>query len=319
MESIVVRPLTGQVAFRAVSATDSEERCAEALERGAPVVFFQAVPPRGAIENPGARVVWIPMWDQAKDYPQGWWDELPKWIRIVAFSDAVAARACAAGLPVLHLRYFEDPATHDPASWDGGRVALYWNRSGLVGPRFLRRLCDTLDIELLLFRSATDPGTPAEATYALPERLGDTEVRELMGFMPREKYLEMARPANVFLAPRMCEGVGMTFLEALARGCAVFAYDGPTMNEYITHGEDGFLLKTRRRRSMPMRVVRRQLRRLRRIRGRFEHPVSDDQDWPALSALDLAGLGGEARKRHEAGYEEWQRGIPEYARFILDW
>ena len=61
----------------------------------------------------------------------------------------------------------------------------------------------------------------------------------------RQDYLKYLNQANIFIAPRAAEGVGLSFVEALARGCAVFAYDAPTMNEYITHKADGFLFKER--------------------------------------------------------------------------
>ncbi|MBN1440312.1 MAG: glycosyltransferase [Anaerolineales bacterium] len=88
------------------------------------------------------------------------------------------------------------------------------------------------------------------------------------------------------------EGVGLTFLEALGRGCAVFAYDAPTMSEYIAHGENGFLLR-RRGRSLWSRAAAALERRLGSVPP---HPVSGRQDWGALRRLDLRRLGDEARR-----------------------
>jgi glycosyltransferase involved in cell wall biosynthesis len=45
----------------------------------------------------------------------------------------------------------------------------------------------------------------------------------------------------IFIAPRDYEGIGLSFLEAMAMGKAVIAVDNPTMNEYIADGETGYL------------------------------------------------------------------------------
>ena len=49
--------------------------------------------------------------------------------------------------------------------------------------------------------------------------------------------------AAFYIAPRVQEGIGMSFLEAMARGRCVVAADHPTMNEYIEHGKTGFLFQ----------------------------------------------------------------------------
>jgi len=58
-------------------------------QKNKPVVFFQLPPPKELMSNPDMRIVWIPMWDQAYGYDLGWWQKLPKNLRIVAFSDQI--------------------------------------------------------------------------------------------------------------------------------------------------------------------------------------------------------------------------------------
>ena len=45
----------------------------------------------------------------------------------------------------------------------------------------------------------------------------------------------------LYIAPRIYEGIGMSFLKAMALGRCVIAVDNPTMNEYIQHGNTGLL------------------------------------------------------------------------------
>lgn len=288
-----------------------------------PLVFCQLPPPPELLADPQVRSVWLPMWDHARGYSQKWWNALPKSLRIVAFSGAVAHRARAAGLPTLRLRYFKDPNAFEPARWDSGRVLLYWNRTGMIGPQFLEKLCAVLKINKLMFRDQIDPLISEQAAYGLPARLGRTVVEELPGFMPRVEYVRALEQANVFVAPRLYEGVGMTFLEALARGCAVFGFDAPTMNEYIVHSEDGYLLRASAKYEFLLQISRFMKRRLLRLgigkRTSFEYPVIECQDWHTIEALDLEKLGRTARQCHQIGFAEWQKSIPEYARFVLEW
>lgn len=46
---------------------------------------------------------------------------------------------------------------------------------------------------------------------------------------------------DIYIAPREYEGIGMSFLEAMAMGKAVIALNNPTMNEYIVNNQTGYL------------------------------------------------------------------------------
>ena len=70
-------------------------------------------------------------------------------------------------------------------------------------------------------------------------------VRTSEWFQSKSDYEAALENALVFFAPRPVEGIGFSFLEAMARGCCVVASDSPTMNEYITHGETGLLYNPR--------------------------------------------------------------------------
>jgi hypothetical protein len=292
-----------------------------------PVIFFQSPPPENILHNPGARLVWIPMWDQAQAYDQSWWNGLPKNLRVVAFSKVILEKACEAGLSTLFLRFYDNPLDYEPARWNGDRILLYWNRTGLLGPEFLRRFCAELEIDCLFFVDRIDPLIPASADYRLPARLGKTEVHFIKqpDFLPRQEYLRFVNKTNIFIAPRPREGIGLTLLEAMGRGCAVFGYNAPTMNEYIQHRENGYLMPAyqpsginRLRvasghfawRLPPLRLFRRR---------HFERLLTHLQDWDEIRQLDLRKLGEAAIRTHRAGYKEWLDKIPEYARFIMDW
>jgi glycosyltransferase involved in cell wall biosynthesis len=262
------------------------------------------------------------MWDEARTYDEAVWAAVPRAVRIVAYSRAVANLTTAMGFPTLTLQYFLDPGLVQPASWSDGPVLYYWNRTGLFDPGFLAKLCRSLGATRLLFRGQLDPRISSNASYQLPSRLGSAAVTEVAATLGRDEYLRVISSANVFLAPRASEGVGLMLVEALARGQAAFACDAPAMNEYIAHGEDGVLLRL----APPSNVAGRSPKRVRWFGARkpVERPNADlapaaDQEWFAISALDLPAMGRKARERHRTGFQAWKARISELARFVLEW
>jgi len=315
-------------AWNGESVPDETDAC-----NGTPLIFCQFPPPPRLLENPQARLVWVPMWDTLRAYPQEWWNTFPKSMRVVAFSEVIAERAIAAGLPTLQLRYFVNPKAVDPATWNQGRVAWYWNRTGMVGPEFLEALCQSLEIRKLFFMSKMDPVISWKTSYSLPKpytlgsRIGNTLVEEFPDLLPVGDYLKKIDQTNIYIAPRVSEGVGMAFLEALARGCAVFAFDAPTMNEYIHHRIDGYLMPRQyvQGRTLSERLLHKIKRLLlkspsvERPRPHSDREMTEYQNWSEISKLKVETLGQTARQSHQIGYAEWQKQIPEYARFVLDW
>jgi glycosyltransferase involved in cell wall biosynthesis len=283
-------------------------------------IFCQIHPPKTLLETIPHKVVWIPMWDNVQHLAQGWWNRLPRNLRVVAFSEAVYQRAKLANLNVLRLSYFKNPDDFAPVTWHQGRVLLYWNRIGLVGPNFLAKMCKTLRVDKLLFRQQSDPSYAHLMSYQLPQRLGDTIVETLPLYSSREEYIAATNEANMVIAPRKLEGVGMVFLEAMARGSAVFAYDDATMNEYIVSGKNGYLFKKTVGLSRILGGVGRKLAAygvLPSLTLNFSVREST-QEWEHIQSLDLQQLGHHARSTMAQGYARWQTEIEGYARFLLD-
>lgn len=288
------------------------------------ILFFnQLPPPLEILDLPGIRVLWAPMWDHARGLSHEWWSELPKHLRIVAFSNVVANKARTLGLPFLHLTYYKNPAKFPISSWGTRRTMFYWNRNGFIGPRDLMRLCDLLEIDQLLYRKQIDPRIPLRAEYNLPSQFNNTIVTEIGSFISRQEYYAMLQKINVYIAPRAYEGVGLTFLEAMASGCAVLGNDAPTMNEYIHHGKDGYLFNSGPNQIGWLEIFStKSYRKLLKIRNPhrtfYDYFLYKKQDWDALRSIDLCEMGILARAHHENGYLAWQRQIESYAKFVLD-
>jgi glycosyltransferase involved in cell wall biosynthesis len=291
-----------------------------------PVVFCQRPPTSEILSAPGAKLIWIPMWDNVAVnwVSDEWWASLPKSLRVVALSEKVAQKAGKAGLPTLSLRYHKDPSLFDEVSWRNGRTLFYWNRTGLFGPNFMKKLCTILDVQELYFRGSVDPKIAGDAAYDLPSKIGKTIVHKVSRFDSQEDYFELLRRCNLYLAPRALEGVGLTFLEAMAGGCTVMAYNAPTMNEYIRHGEDGLLFNMtvlEKEETSAFEKAGDVFQAWSEGRKRKNYPdrVSLFQDWGRLKSMDLELLGRTARANQAIGFHTWKKRIPEFADFVLNW
>jgi hypothetical protein len=322
---LLSEPLAPFLDVEFVAPPDLADNADTPLPTTQPIIFCQRPPFPAWLADDRARIVWIPMWDLARNFPPAWWNALPKTLRVVAFSDAVAERAQNAGLPTLHLRYAKDLSQFPAVDWQAERTLMYWNRTGLISPGALRRLCETLDVRHVFFRGKLDPYVPRTASYRLPRRFGKTNVQLMPDFMPREDYRALLSQTHIYIAPRAQEGVGMTFLEAMASGCMVVAANAPTMNEYIHHEQTGILLPFDQQANERNRRLRTFKRRpfLKRWRQRllgpsFQHPITD----VPISILEQCNpetLGLAARASLTTLYQTWQSQLAVYAQFILEW
>jgi glycosyltransferase involved in cell wall biosynthesis len=301
---LLVEPLAGEVDV-VLRPWDGESLADPMPDR--PTIFCQLPPPASVLQQPTGQAVWVPMWDHAARLGRNWWESLPSWLRVVAFSSGVEGLARAAGLRTLRLRYFVAPSELVPARWDDGPVVSYWNRTGLVGPRFLEEFCAAIGARELLFREQVDPFIRANAAYALPDRVGGAAVTRLEP-LSREEFLRVTERANVVVAPRAREGVGLVLLEAMTRGCCVFAFDAPTMNEYVTSGRNGVLLGN----PLWSRMVFN-----RRWAGTDGYALTHHRRWSRIASLDLERLGRRARSDHIEGHREWLASLPRYRDFLL--
>ena len=164
---------------------------------------------------PGKRNVFVPMYDN--EWLSYWQWKRIAWsgLGVISFCEKVSAHARRCGVTnILDVRYFPDPSDFPQEPGDPKRVFL-WER-GEIGK----------EIALKLF--------PAERGYVLDVKGADE-------FLPRGEYLKRMSKCGIVLAPRRKEGIGMSFLEAMAMGKCVVANDDATMDEYIENGKTGVL------------------------------------------------------------------------------
>lgn len=188
--------------------------------------------------RPGVPIYWYPMHDSARHLGEAFWARVAPGARIIAFCRAVHEAAVRRGLDSAWFQYFPDPAGVAPVVAEDG--VFCWPRREEFGWPMLKRLLPVGFSGRMHLHDHADPG-------AAPPGMPD--VGEIAGFgITLSRWFEdrgaldrLLACFRVYVAPRLHEGIGMAFLEAMARGQCVVAAERPTMSEYITHGVNGLL------------------------------------------------------------------------------
>ena len=233
-------------------------------------------------------VIHIPMLDafgihNGPRHHLGWYLEFFQGCKILSFSSAVNAIVTGFGLRSFYIRYYPQPEACVPPV--NPPRAFFWIRhEDLVSWPIVRTLLSETRVDSINLHIAPDPGSP---TPTLPT---DAEIKKYniatsTWFAEKRDLLDILERANIFFAPRREEGIGQSFLEAMARGQCVVAPDNGTMNEYILHGVNGLLYNP-------------------------DHPSP-------LDFSRFAQLGETAQQSVAAGYERWRSAEDRLEEFIL--
>jgi glycosyltransferase involved in cell wall biosynthesis len=75
----------------------------------------------------------------------------------------------------------------------------------------------------------------------------DSRVEVVLEDLPMNEHMRLFAAADVCVAPSRWEGLGLHLYESMALGLPVIANDNPPINEVIADGENGLLVRGRRR------------------------------------------------------------------------
>lgn len=245
------------------------------------VVFFQVLPRRRVLQKLDCRrLFWVPMRDGVSLKPGPWRRLRPSGLRLVSFCAEMHRYAVGHGLASLPVEYWP-PLPPAPAIADDAPLhILFWMRRGNLGWPTLKALLGETRPARIVIRASADPGE----TLQLPDEADCREYRieRVDRWLEKADYEALLQGCNVYVAPRLQEGIGLSFLEAMALGQAVIAPDRATMNEYLRHGGNGWLFDPERPRPLDFSQVP-ALRRAARAdaeRGRAQWLAAE----PALAA-----------------------------------
>jgi len=233
-------------------------------------------------------VVYIPMLDQF-GFWQGpiynlsdFWEPF-QGSKVLSFSNAVHCMVTGFGIVSHFARYYQPlPALAAPRE---GLHGFFWLRREEQLPwRVIRKLIENTTFDSFHIHLAVDPGTPAPELPSA-EDIARHHITTSTWFEDRRDLERLMARANVYFAPRLEEGIGQSFLEAMGRGQCVVAPNLGTMNEYLIPGLNGLLYEA--------------------------------HDPQPLDFSEARKLGMQAREGVVAGRIEWEKAEAELVRFIV--
>ena len=184
--------------------------------------------------------VTAPIWREYQDF------------QIISFSRKMHEDLIANGFSSHYFQYFPKPEETVP---DGDPDSVFfWQRVSHINIYTLLTLLKNYGIRHLHIHKAVDPG---ETYIPLPyEYQGQMNVSYSSWFENKEEMLKCMDQSALYVASRYCEGIGMSFLEAMAHGRCVIAPNETTFNEYIEHGKTGFLFEPSAPKPLPKQEIR---------------------------------------------------------------
>lgn len=255
------------------------------------VVMFQSycAPPGAAFRQVHPNVVYIPMLDQFGIWQgptfnqSGFWETF-QGSKVLNFSSALHCLTTGFGIASHWARYYQPAQPLNEQPVQGLRGFFWMRRQDQIGWELIRRLIDGSEFDNFHIHLAHDPGSP-EPRLPPAGDLARYNITTSTWFNDRSELTALVDRANVYFAPRMEEGIGQSFLEAMARGKCVVAANQGTMNEYIVHGLNGLLYD-----------------------HRAPHP---------LDFSDATRLGAQARATVVQGHAQWLAAQDGIVDFIL--
>ena len=199
------------------------------------VIFFQLLPPKEILSNiKNDNITYFPMYDQTGRCGFEYWNEYRN-LKIINFSKTLHEKLFNWGFESMYVQYFPELKKFIPGNKD---EAFFWQRLTAVNINSIAKLFGKKDLKLHIHK-AIDPDQQFIApSVEVEKRL---HITYSDWFETREEMLDLIKQKGIYVAPREYEGIGLSFLEAMAMGKAVIAVNNPTMNEYITHGKNGYL------------------------------------------------------------------------------
>lgn len=179
-------------------------------------------------------VIFFPMYDQAVRYHFSKW-YFYKNIKIVCFCKALYKKLKNFGFNTIYVQYFVEPKEFSPGAED---EVFFWQRLTKININTIKKIFSKSNVKIHIHKTV-DPGQ----NFISPSKQDEEKFKITYSewFDTQEEMQEFIKNKGIYITPRFTEGIGLSFLEAIAQGKVVIAHNSPTMNEYIEQGKTGFL------------------------------------------------------------------------------
>lgn len=238
------------------------------------------------------KVLIVAMYDGTGEMPPIHWTAMKGGL-FLNFSRYLHNIHIGLGLNSMYARYYPDPNTYpkfEPSNENNNSI-FFWERHPQLGLSIdwlayqLNR--QSFGPKLLHIHQAPDPGQYTKRHHTgLRDIFPGKFITTSKWYDNKNEFLNAMSQFGIYIAPRKAEGIGFSFIDAMACGMVVFAHDKATMNEYITNDVTGILF---------------------------------DNDLPPIRSIDLEKIRKNSLEAFKNGHEEWLKFVPVMHSTIQDY
>lgn len=243
------------------------------------VVIFQMFPNEEDFKKiKNKNIIYLPMFDHVEKWHFSKW-LICKDVKIISFSSTLHKKLINWGFNSMLVQFFIKPTENFIQGAED--EVFFWQRLTKMNINIVKKIFNNSDIKLHIHKVA-DPGQEF-----IPPTKEDEERFKITyseWFDTKEELQELIESKAIYIAPRYTEGIGMSFLEALALGKVIIANNKPTMSEYIINGKTGYLCD-------------------------FKHPKP-------IKLKNIREMQKNAYEYAKAGHEQWLRGKENIIKFV---
>lgn len=232
---------------------DTEDNCQDDKNKDAlcepydAIIYWQIMPNIIKLKYSYCKnIILVPMYDHVVRYND--WDFLNyKDFKFINFSKSLDEKLRNLGLESLYLQYFPTITSmpiRSTISCKKKFKIFFWQRGKDINLSLIKELLPVEQIDsMILHRLNNEKEQDIWFEEASKEDIKNYNIKLSSWFNTKNDFLEALNDCDIFISPRLFEGIGMSFLEAMALGKCVIAPNLPTMNEYIIDNFNGILFE----------------------------------------------------------------------------
>ncbi|KZL90195.1 glycosyltransferase [Clostridium magnum] len=237
-----------------------------------------------------SNITFIPMLDnfgsdKELQHSRNFWKDYAG-TKTLCFSKALDNACLSHGLASKHVMYYPDPKDYVVNNCFDDIRGFFWERTpDQISWDVIKNYIIKEDFKSIHIHAACDPGSKGKVISK--KDILDYNITTSKWFESRKEYNELLRQYQVYFAPRKSEGIGLSYLEAMAMGKCIVAPNYGTMNDYILNGINGVL---------------------------YELNVKEKIDFSQSRVTEICKM---ARESVEIGFKNWKSKEDEIIDFIV--
>lgn len=208
------------------------------------VILFQIMLTKEKLELLNCQnIILIPMYDNDLNITYGKWRQFSQY-KFIHFSKTLFDKLNFLGVTnSVYLQYAPKPDQSIKNIQSGKKAKLFfWQRANALNLEYIKKLIDPSQIESIhLHRLSADAQNDPFFQEPNQADVKKYNITYTSWFDNKEDIEKIMQASDIFIAPRLYEGIGQAFLEAMSYGKCVISPNHPTMNEYIINGYNGIL------------------------------------------------------------------------------